>query len=560
MRRRPKAPLNPRLPGRHRECSNSSVMHALRHLPLLAAATFVLSTAIAAHALTPEATCLIKTHAATAKVAKAQGDEAIHCLKARSKGQLDPDQTRACLLGDTRGRIAKARDKAAQIEIAKCGSAPGFGYTSAATASSAARTERLGLSDELFGPDMGAAAAMHPDDKAAANCQAAVAMATGKIVTQELRQFGKCMKSGLQAGTITDAAALESCVEELKTDPTGKIAKAKGRVSTALARRCTGVDLSNSFPGACGDADNPSTCLAARADCRTCLLLSDANDLGIDCDELDDGETNLSCIRCNGAASLCDRTFDEVAFPTSHNAMSNNAEGWLAPNNSDTVPTQLASGIRSLMLDTWYSGGNPVLCHGGEIAPGVGCNVTGQKPLALGLAELTAYLEANPHEVLSIIFESYISEADTAAAFATSGLLPYLHEQTLGAPWPSLRELITTGNRMIVFTDDAGASLPWHHYVWDHAWETPFSAAAPGDLSCSPNRGSTSNSLFIFNHFLTNPFASPALANTVNFNPFFLERAEQCQAESDTLPNFVTVDFEDIGDVYAVVRRLNGLP
>jgi hypothetical protein len=288
-------------------------------------------------------------------------------------------------------------------------------------------------------------------------------------------------------------------------------------------------------------------------------MISDSDGLDTDCDTFDDGLANASCIRCNGSASLCDRPFDDVVYATSHNAMSNAEEGWLAPNQAVAVPNQLDAGIRALMLDTWYFGGDAVLCHGGEIVPGVDCDITGMKPLDVGLAELDTYLDTHPHEVLSIIFESYITEADTAADFAASGLIDYVHVQPVGAPWPTLRELIAADRRMVVFTDDSGATLPWHHYVWSHAWETHFSAQQPGDFSCLPNRGSTSNPLFILNHFLTDPVAKPALASMVNFNPFFIDRAQQCQVDSGDLPNFVTVDFEDIGDLYEVVRVLNGL-
>jgi hypothetical protein len=45
----------------------------------------------------------------------------------------------------------------------------------------------------------------------------------------------------------------------------------------------------------------------------------------------------------------------------------------------------------------------------------------------------------------------------------------------------------------------------------------------------------------------------------VNHNPLFIDRAEQCRTESGRLPNFVTVDFYDIGDLFDVVDSLNGL-
>jgi hypothetical protein len=40
--------------------------------------------------------------------------------------------------------------------------------------------------------------------------------------------------------------------------------------------------------------------------------------------------------------------------------------------------------------------------------------------------------------------------------------------------------------------------------------------------------------------------------------PLFIDRARQCEAVGDDLPNFVAVDFYDIGDLFDVVDALNG--
>lgn len=37
---------------------------------------------------------------------------------------------------------------------------------------------------------------------------------------------------------------------------------------------------------------------------------------------------------CNGHEELCERRFDEVAFPMTHNAMSNAEAGWSIPNQN----------------------------------------------------------------------------------------------------------------------------------------------------------------------------------------------------------------------------------
>jgi len=254
---------------------------------------------------------------------------------------------------------------------------------------------------------------------------------------------------------------------------------------------------------------------------------------------------------CNGSPELCDRRFDEVSYATTHNANSNVDDGNVGPNQQYDVARQLADGVRGLMLDTHYDAGVVMLCH-------AFCQL-GKRPLLDTLVDLREFLEREPYEVVSIIFESYVSAADTQAVFAAAGLLPYLYAQPVAAPWPTLRAMIGSDRRLVVFTDNQGGAYPWYHHVWSYAFETHYSFATPADLSCDPNRGSPANSLFILNHFLTQVFGSPQLANQINHDPLFIDRARACEAANAALPNFVTVDYYDIGDVFSVVAELNGV-
>jgi len=254
---------------------------------------------------------------------------------------------------------------------------------------------------------------------------------------------------------------------------------------------------------------------------------------------------------CNGAPELCDRRYDEVSYATTHNANSNAQEGFTGPNQQYGVTRQLEDGVRGLMLDTHYDAGSVMLCH-------AFCSL-GKRPLVDTLIEIREFLEREPYEIVSIIFESYVSAADTQAAFAAAGLLPYVHAQGVADPWPTLREMIASDRRLVVFTDSGGGTYPWYHHVWNYAFETHYSFATPANLSCAPNRGNPANRLFILNHFLTQVFGSPALANQINHDPLFIDRANACAAANAALPNFVTVDFYDIGDTFSVVRALNGL-
>ncbi len=254
---------------------------------------------------------------------------------------------------------------------------------------------------------------------------------------------------------------------------------------------------------------------------------------------------------CNGHAELCDRAYDDVSYATTHNAMSTEEEGWVPPNQGPALWTQLQDGVRGFMLDTYEEGGETLLCH--RI-----CSL-GSRPFVEALSDLRAFMECNPEEVITLILESTIDEATTAAAFEAAGLLPLLHEQALGAPWPTLREMIVSGRRMVVFTERSDVSLPWHHYAYAYAWDTPFSNQVPTDLRCTPGRGEQTSSLFVLNHFLTAPVAMRSLADMINFDPFFTEYVRRCETESGQRPNFVTVDFYDASDVFSVVNALNGL-
>ncbi len=253
---------------------------------------------------------------------------------------------------------------------------------------------------------------------------------------------------------------------------------------------------------------------------------------------------------CNGHAELCDRAYDAVSFPTTHNAMSNDEDGWTAPNQDYNMWRQLQDGVRGFMIDTWMNDGEPYLCHRF-------CQF-GSRPLVDALVELRWFMDCNPAEVITLIIEAHIDEPTTATAFEQAGLMPYVSLQALGDPWPTLREMIESGRRLVVFTESSEVSLPWYHYAYAFAWDNPYAAMTPSDLSCDLNRGSRDNSIFILNHFLTAPIAMRSLAEMVNYDPGFLDHAQRCQTETGQLPNFPTVDFYDVGDLFTVVDSLNG--
>ena len=57
---------------------------------------------------------------------------------------------------------------------------------------------------------------------------------------------------------------------------------------------------------------------------------------------------------CNGYVELCAFAVNQIVWPASHNAMASAAYDFLGAEHSITVPEQLNSGARFLMLDAYY--------------------------------------------------------------------------------------------------------------------------------------------------------------------------------------------------------------
>ena len=129
-----------------------------------------------------------------------------------------------------------------------------------------------------------------------------------------------------------------------------------------------------------------------------------------------------------------------------------------AANQRYNVNTQLADGVRGLMLDTYELDGVPYLCHGP-------CDF-GKRPLHDTLTDLRLFLESNPGEVLVLIFENYLPGDAMVSAFEEAGLEPVMHTQPRGE-LANAREMIESGRRVVALTDDGGGASPWLMAVWD---------------------------------------------------------------------------------------------
>ena len=286
-------------------------------------------------------------------------------------------------------------------------------------------------------------------------------------------------------------------------------------------------------------------------------------------------------MRCNGHAELCDRSFDQVVFPATHNSMSNADDGWTWPFQQHGIGQQLNDGIRMLLMDS-HSWETPrqAASFGTHLPPTLRstfeareatstpengvflCHMMcgfGSTSLVSAMSEVGTFLNTHPDEVLSIFFEDYVAPAETAAVFDETGLTHYTFVHTPGAPWPTLREMISSGHRLLVMSEHRSPPPAWYQQGWALTQDTSYTVRSPGEFSCALDRGKAGNQLFLLNNWIAKAIPSKVDAETVNSYAFLLSRARQCGQERGHVTNFIAVNFYDTGDLMAVVDTLNGV-
>lgn len=306
-------------------------------------------------------------------------------------------------------------------------------------------------------------------------------------------------------------------------------------------------------------------------------------------------------VACNGSPTLCDRTLDQVVFPTSHNSMGGaDVDGWMFPNQNAGIDKQLADGVRGFLIDAHYAVpvGDKVKTdlqdetaamkkynsalgpEGMEAVLRIRDRMAGQKQgergiyMCHGFCELGAlelvpelrrvrdFLVANPGEVLILVIQDEsVTPPDIAHCFEESGLIDFVYRGPARPPWPTLREMVETDQRVLVMAENATAGVDWYHPAFEVLQETPYEFHAPSQFSNTPNRGGTGGSLYLLNHWIeTTPSPKPSNAAIVNAHDALLARIDDFTRRRKHLPNLVAVDFYGTGDLIQVVREVNERP
>lgn len=241
-----------------------------------------------------EQSCIAAFTTSVARVSKAQGDVLRACLKQFASGSLISTTPEACVVSDSNSKLRKAAfqtDAAAHFACASV--SPKFGVSSSSAAIIMAAGKDIELLRRIVGPNLDNA--LIPT-ATGARCQVRVAAALQKCADTRMAEYTKCLRRGMAAGTVTDAATLQAlclgAAGQTQPDPRGRIATQCGeKVSKTIDRYCSDVDLKRAFsPCEATDSGGVVSCVTRESACELCQVLNSVNRLSQDCDSFDDGD------------------------------------------------------------------------------------------------------------------------------------------------------------------------------------------------------------------------------------------------------------------------------
>ncbi|KAI8993454.1 PLC-like phosphodiesterase [Pilobolus umbonatus] len=274
---------------------------------------------------------------------------------------------------------------------------------------------------------------------------------------------------------------------------------------------------------------------------------------------------------CNGGATLCDRRYNELTQLVTHDSYA------LSPNIAATqdvsITDQLGEGVRGIKLTAVLSSSTPPtvhLCH-------TFCKILDAGPASQTLDDITAWLESNPREIVTIMWNNLydISATQLASVYEDSNILPYVYTHNHSRPnWPTLNEMIDSGTRVVNFIDSQANEneIPWLMEQFSYVFETPYENVDINAFNCNIDRinpdKNSDELMYVMNHFVygmieigTFKVEIPLKGKAKQTNTYesLSSHIIQCTNTLKKKPSFIEVDFYHMGDVLAMIADLNAV-
>lgn len=297
-----------------------------------------------------------------------------------------------------------------------------------------------------------------------------------------------------------------------------------------------------------------------------------------------------STTACNNSPSLCGRSYNNITHLGAHDSpfVANSSNSFTVSGNQYySSTTQLSAGVR--LLTAQLHGANSStgqteihLCH-------TSCGLYDAGTLENWLSDIKGWLDNNPNDVVTILLVNSddFGASDLSSVFESSGISNYTYtpaSTSAPASWPTLQSLITANTRLITFIaslpSSGNSAAPYLLDEFTYVFENPFDVTSASNFSCTPSRptslggsvseAASSNMMFLMNHFLDTQgsfnIETPNMdaANTTNSPDVTVtgslgQSAAQCASVYGKNPNFLLVDWFNVGPAIETADNLNGV-
>ncbi|KAI1273747.1 PLC-like phosphodiesterase [Xylaria sp. FL0933] len=268
---------------------------------------------------------------------------------------------------------------------------------------------------------------------------------------------------------------------------------------------------------------------------------------------------------CNGNAAYCDKPYSQITFVGSHNS------GFVGYGPSDnqitSVSDQLDEGIRFLTTQTHDKDGTIENCH-------TSCDLLDAGSLQDYLGTVKTWVDGHPNDVVTLLITNgdAIDITKFDDAFKAVGLDSYAYTPsgTLAFDdWPTLGDLISSGNRVIVFMDynSDTSKVPYILDEFAYYFETPFDPQEAQLTVCNVDRpagASADGRLILANHNRNEVILGISLPDLVNASDTnsvdsITAQANTCSSMYGRNPNVILLDYVSVGQVIDAQNQLNGV-
>ncbi|KAI9641864.1 hypothetical protein NHQ30_009731 [Ciborinia camelliae] len=271
---------------------------------------------------------------------------------------------------------------------------------------------------------------------------------------------------------------------------------------------------------------------------------------------------------CNGYAELCDRKWSNISQIGTHDSAF--VGDLLTENQEIDVTAQLNAGVRFLQAQTHYFLKVLTLCH-------TSCFELDAGPAVDYLSKIKKWLDANPNEVVTLLLTNgdYVPVGNFSSVMEASGLAKYAYtppHQLAIDEWPTLQEMITAGDRLVMFLDyDANTNVvPYILPEFSYFFETAYDVTTPKFPTCTLDRPPGSNGaglLPLINHYLDIDILgilvpdrlAAATTNAATGVGSIGAQADLCTETWGRKPRVMLLDYFNTGNALAAQNTLNGL-